>query len=261
MSLLALQRDFRDWLTTESPDAAIRLGDGPGLAVYLNTYRAQLMACLAETFETVRAWLGDAAFDAAAATHVDRVPPSRWTLDAYAEHFPETLDTLYPSDPEVGEMARLDRALSNAFVGPDPEPLDPASLAEVDWDRAMLRLVPTFVLLPASSNAGAIWSAIARGDVPPAAERLGEAAYIAVWREGFTPAFRTLEAPEAEALDAVVAGRTFGAICASLVESLGEDRGSAMAGAYLGRWLSDHLVMAVDVVPSLPIPSPHAENG
>ncbi len=97
MSLLALQRDFRDWLTAESAEAAARL-EGPGgrgLPVYLNTYRSQLLACLGETFAMARAWIGDAVFEAAAATHVDRVPPSSWTLDAYARDFPETLDMLH----------------------------------------------------------------------------------------------------------------------------------------------------------------------
>ena len=81
MSLLALQRDFRGWLTAESPEAATRLGDGPGLAVYLNTYRAQLMACLAESYPILHAWLGDAAFEGACATHIDDTPPHGWTLD------------------------------------------------------------------------------------------------------------------------------------------------------------------------------------
>ena len=92
MTLLDVQRSFRHWLTVESDEAATRLGvaAAPGLAVHLNTYRSQLLSCLGETFGAVRAWLGDTAFEAAAAIHVDRVPPSSWTLDAYARDFPET---------------------------------------------------------------------------------------------------------------------------------------------------------------------------
>ncbi len=73
MSLLALQRDMRLWLTREDGDAAARLGDdtAPGLRVYQNNYRAQLAACLGESFERTRDWIGGGNRDLAAfaATH------------------------------------------------------------------------------------------------------------------------------------------------------------------------------------------------
>jgi hypothetical protein len=91
VKLLEVQRSLREWLVAESAEAAARLGAAaaPGLAVHLNTYRGQLLACLGETFGAVRAWLGQTAFEAAAAIHIERVPPSSWTLDAYAQHFPD----------------------------------------------------------------------------------------------------------------------------------------------------------------------------
>ena len=247
MSLLALQHNFRDWLIGETEDATRRCGHRAeaGLAVYLNNYRAQLMACLSESYGTVRAWLGDAAFEAAAATHIALSPPRSWTLDAYAPEFAGTLDRLYPDDPEVGELACLERALGLAFIGPDAAPVDPAALESIDWDRAILRLVPTFTLLRVTTNAGAIWSALARGDQPPAAQPLAQQGGIIVWRNGFIPAFRMLEAPEIEALDVVKQGHSFAALCARLVERHGEELGPAQAGHFLGQWLADQLVMEV----------------
>ena len=63
MNLLNLQRDFQSWLRTESAEAAERFGAPAraGLAVYLNNYRSQLLACLTESFPAVRAWVGAAA--------------------------------------------------------------------------------------------------------------------------------------------------------------------------------------------------------
>jgi hypothetical protein len=247
MTLLDLQRDFRGWLTAEEPAGLATLGEGavPGLAVYLNNYRGALMACLSESFAVVRAWLGDAAFEAAAASHIDRLPPHSWTLDAYALDFPETLDILYPDDPEVPELGRLERALGVAFVGPDAMPLDPAGLVDVDWDWAVLAFVPTLTLLPATTNAGAIWSAIMMEERPPAAEPLSVRTSIAVWRGGFTAAFRTLDPAEAEGLQAMREGMTFGALCDRLIASSGEAQGLALAGEMLGRWLAEGLVTRV----------------
>ncbi|HEY2532502.1 MAG TPA: DNA-binding domain-containing protein [Xanthobacteraceae bacterium] len=247
MNLASLQRDFRSWLTIEASDAAARFGDhaDPGLAVYLNNYRSQLMACLSESFATVRAWLGEAAFDAAAASHIDRLPPYDWTLDAYAREFPDTIDALYPEDPEVGELAQLERGLGLAFVGQDARSLDLAALTQIDWNNAILEFVATFSLLSVSTNAGAIWSAIKAGETPPPAAVLDAPAVIAIWRKDYSPTFRTLEPMEAQAILMVADGRTFGEICRVVSDEAGEIEGPKVAGILLGRWISEGVVDAV----------------
>jgi hypothetical protein len=207
------------------------------------------MACLRESYPTLHAWLGDDAFDAAAARHIDRSPPRSWTLDAYGLGFPDTVRDLYPRDAEVGDLAALECALAQAFIAPDSPPLDPASLAEIDWDRARLRFIPALALLPASSNAGAIWSAIAQGETPPAAQQLPQPGAILVWREGFTPAFRTLEATEARALEALQEGCDFGALCTMLVAREGETSGPQIAGTYLAQWLADAIIAQISDQP------------
>jgi Putative DNA-binding domain len=252
MKLLEVQRSFRDWLTAESDEAAARLGRAaaPGLAVHLNTYRGQLLSCLGETFGVVRAWLGETAFAAAAATHIDRVPPSSWTLDAYARDFPDTLSALYAADPEVGDLARLERVLADVFVATDCTPVTPGSVDQgewerIDWDRAVLHLVPGFALLPVTTNAAAIWSALSNSRPPPPAASLETPAQLALWRNGFTPSLRTLDPAEAAALEQIAGGCTFGALCALMIERCGAVEGSQLAGGWLGLWLRDGLIARV----------------
>ena len=247
MTLLAMQRDFRTWLTTESPEAAARLGrpGAAGPAVYLNNYRAQLMACLAESYPMLQRWLGDAGFAAAAAEHIDRVTPHSWTLDAYGADFAATLDALYPDDREVGELAALEWALAVAFVGADAEPVAASALADVDWDRAVLTFAPTHACLPMASNAAVIWSALANDEPPPAAALLAEPAVVAVWRAELAPTFRILAPAEATGMRMVADGASFGALCERLVADHGDDAGPQLAGAMLGQWLADGLISAV----------------
>lgn len=248
MSLLALQRDFRAWIAEESRDAADRIGPGAqaGLDVYQNNYRASLVACLSETFERVRLWLGEERFLATAAAHIDVTPPHAWTLDAYSAGFPETLDLLFGDAPEVVELGWLDLALSEAFVGPDADPLDPATLAMVDWDNAVLRVVPTLTTRSFGTNAAAIWSALSADEMPPPAETLSETTLLLVWRRDFTSCYRTAEPGEALALDLAERGATFGHICARLIEAHGEEEGVGIAGAVLGRWIADGLLVGVE---------------
>jgi len=248
MSLLAFQRDMRAWLIRADEDAAQRIGRDavPGLAVYQNNYRAQLVACLDDAFENVRDWIGGEAFHAGVVTHIDRVPSSSWTLDAYPRDFPATLAMLYPDDAEVAELAWIEMALGEAFVASDAVALRADDLADVDWDRATFRITPTLDIGCLTTNATAIWSALSAGEVPPAAETLAEPGAILVWRDGETARFRAIDRVEQQALIAIRSGQTFSALCAGMVDAHGEQAGIACAGRMLGQWLGDGLIVGVD---------------
>ena len=248
MTLAALQRDFRDWLINAPNGISQTPGMRAGLAIYHNGYRVRLCDSLRETFERLVLWLGEENFLAAAKSHIEGHPPRGWTLGVYGEDFPDTLAALYPDDPDIAELARLDWMLSRAFDGADAviQPMPDA----IDWDNAILRFVPTFRVDAAHTNAGAIWSALSAGETPPAAARLPAPAMLLVWRQELTPCFRTIPADEQAALEMMQAGLRFGALCAALVEKLGLEAGVTQAGAYLGQWLADGLIADITDFPA-----------
>ncbi len=247
MSLLALQRDVGTWLRDGSNAAAEAIGVGyrPGLAVYLNNYRAQLAAGLETSFPLTRMWMGDDAFQEATIIHVDRVPPSGWTLDAYGRDFPMTLAALYPDHVEVAELAWTEWAIGEAFVAPDHDIVDAASLSAVDWGRAILRLSPTIRIAEVSTNVFDIWLALTEDRPPPPAQRLSEWRTLLVWRIGHSCQVRPMNAPEAAALGQARSGATFAQLCDILVAANGEERGTALAGAFLGQWLAEGLIIEI----------------
>lgn len=246
MSLLALQRDFRRHLVDEPCRIDVWVDDpAPGLAVYHNAYRAQLADCLAETFAQTHAWLGGEAFVAAVREHVERTPPSGWTLGVYGENFAGTLAALYPDDPEVAELAALEWLLSRAFEAGDTAAMPAAAIAGIDWDKAAITFAYSLAAAPARTNAGAIWSALVAGDAPPAAAILPEPGMMLVWRQDFTPCFRTIEMIEYGAITLAAAGLGFADLCAMLVEKRGEAAGLALAGRMLGQWFADGLIIDV----------------
>lgn len=249
MSLLDLQRDMHAWLRHADATAANRLGGehvAPGLRIHQNNFRVQLVACLEESFARTRDWIGGEAFHHAVVAHIARVSPSSWTLDAYPRDFPATLALLHPADPEIAELARIDLALGEAFVGQDSTELNPADLAEVDWDYAVLGLAPTLDLARLTTNAPAIWSALAEGMAPPPAVLLPETGAILVWRAGEIPRFRATDQIEHQALLRIRAGLPFAGLCEALAEMLGEEAAVARAGTMLGQWLAEKLVVSVD---------------
>lgn len=172
MNLIELQRGLRAHILSGdafAPHVASHSGAAPEtrLEVYHHAYRAQLVACLRDTFEKTHAWLGDEPFDDAARRHIEAHPPSSWTLGDYGFDFPATLHALYPDDPEVAELAWLDWSLRRAFDGPDAEPISQEALAAIDWDAAVLVLAPTLTVGEVATNCAAIWGAIAEDQTPP----------------------------------------------------------------------------------------------
>lgn len=246
MTLIDLQRDMRTWLQTGDTASLDVPAMRAGLAVYENTYRVQLIDCLETSFPATLDWLGHAAFRSAAAHHVDMVPPSSWTLDAYPRYFPATLGRLYPDDAEVAELSTLELALAESFVAADADVLDAARLAGVDWDRAVLRFVPSFDIHAVTSNAPAIWSAIIDGDRPPVPEMLPEAAGLLVWRHDGVSRFRTTDRTEMQAILRARAGAPFTDLCTYLVDDLGEAEGVAAAGRWLGQWIGEGLITTIE---------------
>lgn len=248
MSLLALQRDMRDWLLREDMAAADRIGTAaaPGLSVYQNNYRTQLVACLESSFPRTRAWIGEDMFLHAAVHHVDRVPPSSWTLDAYARDFPATLAQLHPDDPEITEIAGIELALEELFVAADSPAVGLDGLGGVDWDRAVLTFAPSIDLLHLNTNSLAIWSALVDQKEPPAPQYLDTAEVALLWRQGEQCRIRTVDDAELQALLNLRCGMTFGALCRDFALLLGEEAGMMLVGQWLGLWLSDQMVVAIN---------------
>jgi hypothetical protein len=247
MNLAEMQRDFQCWLVAASSDAASRLsggGSSAGLSVYQNNYRVQLIDCLEASYPNVRTWLGEEAFLAAAVAHIDRHPPHAWTLDAYGDNFDDTLTSLYPDNPDVHELARIEFALARAFVAPDGDVLTPNALAQVDWDTARLHLAPSLKILPATTNAADIWSALQRNDALPDSEMLAEPAGVIVWRKQFTVYLDAVDSLEYAALLQLQIDGSFAGLCGMLVERLGEEEGIAKAGALLVSWINKEWLAA-----------------
>lgn len=247
MSLLTLQRAMRDQILAAELNG-IAVGSEAGLRVYRHAYRAQLVACLRDTFGKTHAWLGDHAFDAACQAHIIDHTPHSWTLGDYGEGFDHTLGRLYPGDPEVVELAWLDWGLSKAFDGADAPPIAPEALTAVDWDRAILHFAPTLIVGEARTNAAAIWSAIAEGVTPPPAAVLPQPAALRIWRLDLSPQFRTIDSLEHQALERARAGASFAEVCDHLAHRGEDDEAAQALGSILGGWLQDGLITSITSV-------------
>ena len=246
MTLSLIQDGFHAMLAAPAQAAAAAMvPDGPGRAVYRNNYRAQLVGCLQESYPKLRAFIGEEAFLHAAAAHISRHPPHAWTLDAYADGFAATLQDIFPDNPDLHELAWIEHALDQAFVGPDAAPVPADALAAVDWERARLHVAPTVALRIATTNSASLWFAL-HDDGAPESEMLPAPGGLLVWRRGFVSCLRALDPVEYTALAHLQHEGSFAGVCALLVERLGEEQGIASAGNMLAEWLGSELITGVD---------------
>lgn len=254
MTLARQQTAFMAQVLDE--DAALPSGwsarEAAGMAVYRNNYRTALVEALRATYEQTARWVGEEAFARAAAHHLILHPPSSWTLDVIGDGFPDTLAQLFAHDPEVPELAALEWAMHCAFSAADAAPLDGPGLAtataafsEDDWGAMRIAFLPGTAVVPASHDLAALWQTLADEPFVALDYALAEPMCLQVWREGLNPVFRPVDVAAGRALELALGGASFGEICAALVEALGEEAGVARAGALLGEWIGDGLVVSV----------------
>ncbi len=245
MTLLAEQTHFLAEIAADddAPPSSI------GMGIYRNAYRARLIGALESGYERTRRWVGDDAFEAAAAHYILTQPPHSWTLDAFGAQFPEVLAGLFAGDPEVAELAWLEWQMQQAFGAVDlPElgaaQLGSAGLDESDWENLRFTMAAGFTAREVSHDLSGLWAQL-REDTAQQAENPARADYaLIVWRRAMQPHFRLLELTEFSALSHLINGATLGQTGTAL-EQVGSD--PAQLGQWLATWLGEGLFAAYSI--------------
>lgn len=255
-TLAAIQDAFQDYLLAEQPDltgtglpaitAAVReqygLKAADRLAIYHRAYRSRLREALSTAFDKTWSYLGDELFaelaDSYVAAHPSRHDNLRWYGAGFAAHLAEQL----PDYPAVAELARFEWTLGLAFDAEDCVSLSATALQDVApeaWGELRFVLHRSVQQLPLAWNATALWRALEDGRAPPEQQESERITHWLVWRHLGQPHFRSLTQQEAQALQSIAWGASFGEVC----EQAGEENMLALAG-YLQTWLAQEVLCA-----------------
>jgi hypothetical protein len=234
MSLAELQRRFHAAVTRSAPlDPSLLRDDGidsiARLHVYTNAYFARIAGVLAADYPKLHAFLGEDAFRALVVPYLRAYPTRHPSLREAGACFSQFLRW---RDPNLADLARLERARVDAFDGADAEPLareDLAALEPAQFPALKLALVPTAALVDLATNADETWDALERGGEPPPNEDGFRA--VLVWRRDLDVVHRTLERDEVAPLRRLTGGATFAEICEHFIDD------GARALELLVRWL------------------------
>jgi Putative DNA-binding domain len=210
--------------------------------VYRHAYVARLAEILHDDYEQLHAYLGDQAFARLVKTYIAANPSDQRSARWFGRHLPAFVKNSegFAKHPEAAEIAQLEKALADAFDGPDADPLGIealAALAPEAWPNLVLEPHPTVIRLTFRTNAADIWSALKDEEEPPKPEHLTEPQAIAVWRQDFMARFRPLSTEEAMMWDEAVHGVRFGVLCEMVATFGGEDGAELRAATYLKGWV------------------------
>ena len=251
--LSKLQADFQAYLVGTQQNSLFRsnivndakVGADRRLAIYHDSYRLRLIEALSNSYPKLHVLLGDALFDSTARSYIDAYPSTyrnvRWFGDSMREH----LSHILPDHPLTAEMAAFEWMLSLAFDASDAPVLQLQNLAAIapeDWSELSFQFQPALHLLALSWNTVAVWKALDAEENPPAFEQQIPPETWLIWRRELTPRFRSLDAMEASTLRLAIAGTSFGDICASLQNEVGEEESAMKAAQYLAGWLEDGML-------------------
>jgi len=210
--------------------------------VYRNAYTARLAEIVGEDYAQLHAYLGDQAFAKLVKAYIAANPSDQRSARWFGRHLPAFVrnDATFAKHREIVEIAELEKALTDAFDGPDAEPLGIEALAAIaaeDWPRLVFVPQPTVIRLTFATNAADIWSALKSEAAPPKPLHLPEAQAILVWRQDFMSRFRPLSTEEAMMWDEAAKGVRFGVLCEMVATFAGEDDAELRAATYLKGWV------------------------
>jgi hypothetical protein len=85
-----------------------------------------------------------------------------------------------------------------------------------------------------------VWQALNAEEAPPKVTQIDESCLV--WRKELNSHYRSLDLAEYEAIQAVISGASFGALCEKLQENATEEAATMQAAQYLSGWLNEGMI-------------------
>lgn len=220
------------------------------IGIYRNAYGLRLTEFLENDYEKLRLYLGEVRFRDLTASYIERFPSDQPNARWFARHLPDFLKSAphFRRHPEVAELALLERALNDAFDGPEAPVCTMADIAAVDphdFGNVVFDIAPTVHRLAVTTNVTSLWASLTCGETPPPAEDMERKSELLVWRQVSGSRFRLLGDEEAMAIDSARQGLTFGVIC-EMMAAFDDPEGAAVrAAGYLRGWIEAAIISCI----------------
>jgi hypothetical protein len=222
-----------------------RLSSEARVDIYANMYFYRIRDALKEDFPATLAVLGDENFHNLVTGYLLEHPPTDASITSSGSHLAEYLrdHPMRERAPFIADLAKLERATVEVFLGPDAPALEQDALRAVaveDWPGMKLKLHPSAQILALDWQVSDLLHAVE--DHRPWNPPNQHAVRVLVWRANARVFHRNLDPTEANAHGAAAHGATFAEICDIVAANAGDQDPVAAMNQLLSRWLSDNLL-------------------
>lgn len=223
-------------------------GDFPGqqgMSVYHRAYRERLADVLADSYPKCERYMGTELFRRLACQYIDRQPPQERHLGRYGADFADLLSSHYPDNAELPDLARLEWSLREVFDSADVLAWTVPAVQQEGAETCLASwpiLHPSVRLHQIHTNVVSIWRAIDADEDVPEVVRWQHPQFLAVWRKGLQPHFKSLDADQAGFLRELVREGASVAAVAQAWTASGTLRDPALLGQWLADWWTDELL-------------------
>jgi hypothetical protein len=204
------------------------------IAIYSDAYRIRLRQAVRGDYPCLAAHLGGAIDDLIAA-YVEATPSLSYNLDFYPFGFWRFVQN--NSVPcEIGELAELEGAIAEVFMGPGSEVLTPQNLPPLDEEilgRTKFYLRAPYRLLRFTHDVESAMAAFKRGEAPSPVVK--KPAYLFVHRHNNEVQRRISEENEYHLLKNIGLTENFNAAIGQMLAETGADE--VAVAAQIARWL------------------------
>ncbi len=232
--------------STEAVSSDVRL------AIYGNAYYSRLEEALESDYEILKPLLGADVFEEACMAYIHKYPSHYYSLRWFGQDFPKFLG-YQPDSGEhhwPAEMAQLEWSFVGAFDAADATVATEADAAMIPpqaWAALTIGFHPSVRTMDIWWNTLARWRTAKNAAIVPEPVRLSEPAQCLLWRNELMTQYRSMEADEAVALQAALAGANFSELCGALAEEMQDQEMVPMkAAGFLKGWLAAGMIMAFD---------------
>jgi hypothetical protein len=200
------------------------------LEIYHSMYPLRMEEALASDYPGLKHFLGDHGFFRLAERYVQAHPSRSFTLNPLGRHLPEFLESAdVPRREFCRDLARLERALAEAFEADETPALDESAVAAVPaqaWEGARLVPIAAFRLLALRYPAGDYLDSLAgESHQHPALKR--KDTWAAVYRRSYAVYRYDLSRAAHDLLADLAAGQTVGEAVAAALKRRGRARPQA----------------------------------
>ncbi|MGH6848762.1 MAG: DNA-binding domain-containing protein [Methylocella sp.] len=214
-------------------------------AVYHDAYRLRLTEFLSTDFPVLQIHLGEETFGRLVEDYIasapSRQPNARW----YGKRLPDFMQKTAPwrRNRRAIDLARFERALSDAFDAPDAPISTIDALRDIraeDWPRLAFEFHPSLRLLDLAGGTAEIYAALTEAEEAPVIQQ-GEEATV-FWRNDGQSFYRPVAEDERLALLEARQGESFGDICALLAFQRNDAGVTQRVAGFLSQWFADGLI-------------------